>query len=144
MAKIERSVITPYSTHRMYDLVADVERYSEFLPGCESVRILERRDDQVQVSVQILFKGVNQSFVTRNNLTPGSRIDMHLLQGPFKRLEGGWRFEPLGSGSKVRLNLEYEFSNKLLALVLGKVIGAFTNTLVNAFVNRARKLYGNA
>lgn len=144
MEKLERSIITPYTPRQIYDLVADVERYSEFLPGCDSVRVLERLEDRVRVAVGIGYKGIDRTFVTRNTLTPGKRIDMHLLEGPFRRLDGYWRFDPLGDGSKVVLRLDYEFSTRVVALVLGRVVAGVADTLVAAFVKRAREVYGRA
>ncbi|CAK0740469.1 Ribosome association toxin RatA [Gammaproteobacteria bacterium] len=143
MIKLSRSALTPYTAHEMYTLVADVAVYPEFLPWCASGQVSKYSDDEVRATIQLSYFGVEQVFTTNNRMQPDKRIEMHLAEGPFRRLEGVWRFGALGTqGCKVSLSLEYEFSNSLLALVIGPVFNPIADHLVDAFHKRARAIYG--
>ena len=97
--------------------------------------------ETVVATIHVLFRGIRQSFSTRNRNDPGRRIDMELLSGPFRHLKGTWRFDPLAAdASKVSLHLEYELSSGLLARALGPVFDHIANTFVDAFVHRAEAL----
>lgn len=127
----------------MYDLVNDVESYPEFLPWCRSATVHERDEQQVRATIEIAKGAINKSFTTRNLLFAPQRIELHLLDGPFRRLEGAWRFETLReNASKVTLDLDYEFSSRILGMVLGPVFGQIADTLVEAFSRRAHQVYG--
>ncbi|MFO1435389.1 MAG: type II toxin-antitoxin system RatA family toxin [Gammaproteobacteria bacterium] len=146
MMKIHKSALVPYSAQQMFDLVADVESYPQFLPGCTGARIAQRSEHEITASVDLAKAGVRQSFTTRNRMHPHERIDMHLVDGPFKRLHGHWSFDPVGTngrGSKVALHLEFEFSNRLLAMTFGKAFQSIANTMIDAFCARAAQLYGH-
>ena len=141
--QVQKSAIVPYSPEEMYALVDDIERYPEFLPWCGSARVLERAEDTVKASIEIAKGSVRKSFTTLNRLQPGKMIEMRLVEGPFRRLEGFWRFDPLGgSGCKVRLDLEFEFASRMMSLVIGPVFNQIANTLVDAFHQRAVEVYG--
>lgn len=145
MADVQRSALVPYSAEQMYDLVADVDAYPEFLPGCRAVTVHERDEDRVRATIDISRGPVHRAFTTVNHLTPKSRMDLSLVEGPFKELEGQWRFEDLGeAGSKVSLSMHYEFSSRLLAMTLGPVFDDVAGHLVDAFIERARKAYAQA
>jgi len=142
MPIINKSALVPYNSSTMYDVVDDVERYTEFLPWCGSSRVLSRNEREVEASIEIAHRGINKSFTTRNRLQKDELIEMSLVDGPFTHLQGFWRFESLGDlGCKVSLNLEYEFSNKILSIAIGPVFGQIANTLVDAFCKRADELY---
>jgi ribosome-associated toxin RatA of RatAB toxin-antitoxin module len=128
----------------MFDIVDDVDKYSEFLPWCGSSSVLSRSDDEVKATVEISHSGIKKSFTTLNRLQPGKIIEVQLINGPFKHLHGFWRFDAIGGdkGCKVTLDLEYEFSSKLLGLAIGPVFTQIANTLVDAFCKRAENLYG--
>lgn len=127
----------------MFDLVADIPAYGEFLPWCPKAQVLERKDNVVTATIQIAYKGLNKSFTTQNALFPGERMEMKLKEGPFSKLEGAWLFQPLSqSGSKISLDLQFEFSNRLLAIALGPVFGGIANSLVDSFRRRAVEVYG--
>ncbi|NBT80699.1 MAG: type II toxin-antitoxin system RatA family toxin [Betaproteobacteria bacterium] len=96
MPCIERQALVPYSPQAMFDLVSAVDRYPQFLPWCASSRILVQRDDGIDASLQVRFKGIQQQFSTRNLHQAPGLIRMQLLDGPFERLEGSWHFDPLG------------------------------------------------
>lgn len=133
----------PYTAEAMYQLVADVETYPEFLPWCRSAKIQGTNGNEVQASLEIARGPVRKSFTTRNRLHHGKAIRMSLVNGPFKHLEGEWRFTPLGEdGSKIELHLEFDFSSKLLKATVGPVFNHIAETMVDAFCRRAHELYG--
>lgn len=143
MTVVRKSALLPYSAHEMYELVADIERYGDFLPWCGGARILERDADAVTAAIHIAYHGVNKSFTTRNRVSPDRSMEMRLVEGPFKHLLGNWRFEALeDSACKVSLDLEFEFGNPLIAMVVGPVFSQIANGLVDSFRQRATQLYG--
>lgn len=143
MTSIVKSALVPYSANDMYKLVSDVESYPDFLPWCGGANIIERSEDMVTASVTIAYKGINKSFTTRNHLQPGKMIEMRLLDGPFKKLHGYWLFKELDDdASKISLDLEFEFSNKLIAMALGPVFESIANNFVDQFQKRAQAVYG--
>jgi ribosome-associated toxin RatA of RatAB toxin-antitoxin module len=127
----------------MFDLVDDIPAYPEFLPWCAEAEEISRNDDEVTASLSLAYSGINKSFTTRNRMQGEKIIEMQLVEGPFKHLHGIWRFEPLGEAAcKVMLDLEFEFSNKLVGMAVGPVFSQVANTLVDAFSKRAEDVYG--
>lgn len=146
MKSVEKSVLIWHSAEQMFDLVTDVARYPEFLPWCNHAAVLSQTDTGMTAEVGIAFKGVKQSFVTRNEHVPGREVSLQLVKGPFSRLQGRWRFTPVGDGSqpacRIELSLNYGFSNSLLAAVVGPVFERIANSLVDAFIKRADQVHG--
>lgn len=144
MAKhIERSALINYSAEQMYALVNDVENYPHFMDGCVGAEVLERGEDFVKARLDLKKAGLSKSFVTRNRLVPFERIEMSLVEGPFKTLEGIWLFKPLSeTASKVSLSLTFEFQSRLLALAADPWFESVGNQLVTALCERAREVYG--
>jgi len=142
MTQISRSAIVPYTNEQMFKLVSDIEAYPEFLPWCGATEILSSNANEIRASILIAYKGVHKSFTTVNYEVEGESIEMTLLEGPFKSLHGVWKFQALDeSASKVSLNLEFEFSNPLVAMTVGKVFSSIADTLVDAFGERAKQVY---
>jgi ribosome-associated toxin RatA of RatAB toxin-antitoxin module len=140
---IDRSAMLPYTTDEMYALVSDILAYPQFLPWCSGTEILSQEGEELSARIGFSVSGVSQSFTTRNRLQSGKEIAMQLVDGPFSQLEGRWRFEPLGdAGCKISLLLEYDFSSKMVSLVVGPVFNKIANTLVDAFQKRAVEVYG--
>ena len=143
MPTIQRSSVVAFSPQQMYELVHDVERYPEFLPWCQSTQVHSRTEDEQVASISMSKGPLRQTFTTRNPLIAGEQLEVYLVKGPFKRLQGRWRFEPAGqSGCKVSLSLEFEFSNRLLAATIGPVFAQITRSMMDAFIKRARSVYG--
>ncbi|AVR97194.1 type II toxin-antitoxin system RatA family toxin [Pseudoduganella armeniaca] len=143
MAVVHKSVLLGYSARQMFDLVDRVEDYPKFLPWCGGVEVRERGDNRVVASVGINFHGVRQSFTTANTNTPPTAIHMSLVDGPFKTLNGVWTFKELREDAcKVELDLQYEFSSRLLEQVIGPVFGMIANSMVDSFTKRAETVYG--
>ncbi len=145
MRKVSRSALVPYSASDMWALVADVESYPEFVPWCSDVEVHLREGNVVEATLELHRAGLKKRFRTRNALTPESSMDLSLVGGPFRHLAGGWTFTPLGdAGSKVSLDLEFEFDSRALDLVVGAYFEDACNSLVDAFSQRAIEVYGDA
>ena len=146
MKSVHKSVLIWYTAQEMFDLVIDVERYPEFLPWCSHGKVLERTNNGMTAEVGIAFKAVKQTFVTRNEHIPGREVRLHLVKGPFSKLEGDWYFHPVGDGSqracKVELQLSYGFDSMALAAIVGPVFDKIAGSMVDAFIARAEKVYG--
>ena len=143
MAHVNKSALVPFSAEQMYKLVENVDDYHTFLPWCSDSKMLEHEDNVIVGTVTISKGGVNKSFTTKNTLHEYHLIDIDLVDGPFKKLQGYWRFDALKEDAcKVSLELEYEFSSRLLSLVIGPVFNQVANTMVDSFVKQARVAYG--
>ena len=143
MTTISKSALVTHSPEDMFKLVDDIEAYSEFLPWCGKATEISRDDKNVEASLFISHSGLNKEFTTQNKNTAFEKIEMHLVNGPFKKLDGIWLFEPLGENAcKVSLNLEFEFSSKIISVTLGPIFSKIANSLVDAFIKRADNIYG--
>ncbi len=139
---IRKSVLAHYSAEQMYDLVDRVEDYPRFLPWCGGVDVHERSETLLDATLHIHFLGIRSHFRTRDLRGPG-RLDMQLVDGPFKRLEGYWHFIPLMEDAcKVEFVLEYEFSSRTLEALIGPVFDKITRSFVDAFINEAERRHG--
>lgn len=143
MQSIQRSALVPYSCEQMFDLVADVARYPEFMPWCGGSEVQWRDDNGMQASVQIHFAGIRQSFTTRNKHEYPHRIVIQLVDGPFSRLSGHWVFQALGdSGCKVLYTMEYAFSSRAMSAIIGPVFNRIATSFIDSFTKRAHAIYG--
>lgn len=143
MAQVSRSALLMYSAQEMYQLVNDVNAYPEFLPGCSETVVLSDNDSVMKASVKVSKAGISQTFVTENRLEPGKSITMNLVDGPFKLLTGGWTFIALDDQAcKVCLDLQFEFSSKLVELAFGRIFHELVGSMVKSFSNRAKTVYG--
>ncbi len=143
MPIVEKSVLLRHQASQMYDLVDRVEDYPLFLPWCGGTEVLKRDETGVEATITINFKGVRQSFTTRNTNKPGEQIDIRLLHGPFSDLEGCWTFVPLRADAcKVHFRLEYTFSNRVLEAIVGPVFNMIAGSFIDSFTHRADQLYG--
>lgn len=141
MRQVERSAIVPYSAEAMFDLVADIEAYPQFLPGCTAARVRQRDGNRVVGSVALAQGPLKLEFTTRNELLRPERITMALVDGPFREMDGAWEFAPLGeAGCRVSLRLRFAFQSRVADLVLGPPFESICTRLVDAFVARARSV----
>ncbi|TXR40500.1 type II toxin-antitoxin system RatA family toxin [Ectopseudomonas mendocina] len=141
--RIQRSALLPYPAQALYDLVNDVASYPQFLPWCSASEILEASETHMLASLEVAKGGIGQRFVTRNVLLPGQRIEMNLQEGPFSSLNGVWEFKALGDkASKISLDLTFDYAGPLVRATLGPLFNQATNTMVDAFCQRAKQLYG--
>jgi ribosome-associated toxin RatA of RatAB toxin-antitoxin module len=143
MREVRRSALLPYAAEQVYGLVADVERYPEFLPWCTAARILVSEGDVVTVTLGLSSGIARASFTTRNRLDPGRSVTMSLVDGPFEALEGRWDFTPIRSaGTRADLSVQFATHGLVGALALGPAFEGICNQLVDAFARRARQVFG--
>lgn len=143
MRRVERSALVPFTPSQMFALVADIERYPQFVPWVARSQVTERTDNVVVGRLEMNRAGMREAFTTRNDLHPPHRMDLHLVDGPFKVLEGTWIFDPLGQrGTKINLVIRFEFANPVMAMLLSRSFENSCGELVDAFVGRARLIYG--
>lgn len=143
MREVQRSALVPYSATQMFTLVDDVESYPDFLPWCKSTEVHSRDEETLEATIELQRGEISKKFRTRNSNTPPSRIDIALVEGPFRHLQGRWEFEQLDdAGSKVELNLSFEFASSMIDVVLGRFFENTCNSLIEAFNHRADELYG--
>lgn len=142
MLTISKSVITPYTPAQMYVLVSDIENYKNYLPWCPSSEVLKHDGNKTIGRVDISYLKVKAHFTTENINTPNERIDLSLVDGPFKSLKGYWLFTPLGeTGCKIEFKLNYAFSNFIVQKVIGTVFEMVIKNIVDAFVKKAHEIY---
>lgn len=144
MPQVKKSALVRHSAQQMFDLVADVEGYPSFLPWCDAATLLSRDENELCGRIEVARLGVRQVFSTCNRLEPPERMYLRLKDGPFRRLSGLWTFTPLREDAcKVELELDFEFSGRLIDKAFGGVFGQIANSLVDAFCKRADEIYGD-
>ena len=127
----------------MFALVDAVEAYPQFLPWCSGTDVIHRDEERTRATLHVNYHGAKQSFTTDNAKEPPRHMRVRLVQGPFRVLDGEWRFNPLAENAcKVEFRLHYEFSNRILEMLVGPVFSYIANTMVDAFVKRADDLHG--
>ena len=140
MREVVRSAMVAVSAEKLYELINDVDRYPEFVPGCRVARIEERVEGYVIATLGVQRSALNTEFTTRNELEPGRRVTMRLVKGPFRFLEGVWDIEPIGEqGCSVTLRLRFEFANRLAGAMFAPLFEETAASLVDAFVRRSRQ-----
>ena len=142
MALVEKTVLVSHPATRMYALVDAVEAYPEFLPWCGGTELIFRDASTTMATLHIDYHGIKQKFTTENSKQFPHLMEIRLKDGPFRHLEGFWRFIPLTEDAcKVEFQLQYEFSSTLLEKLIAPVFSHIANTFVDAFVVRADQLY---
>ena len=140
---VEKTVLVGHSAAQMFALVDAVEDYPRFLPWCDDAKVLHRDETRTRATIHINYHGVTHSFTTENAKNAPESMTIRLVEGPFKVLDGKWRFVELSAEAcKVEFCLRYEFSNWILEKLVGPVFSYIANTMVDAFVQRAEKVYG--
>jgi ribosome-associated toxin RatA of RatAB toxin-antitoxin module len=119
-----------------------IEQYPQFIPWCVGSEVLLHNNDEIHARLKFEKGGVSKSFSTVNRLSPHKMIEIRLLDGPFKHLEGFWRFDPLDNGgSRVTLDLNFEFATKIVGMMVGPFFQQIASSLVDAFTERAYEVY---
>ena len=140
---IHRSALLPYPAQVLFDLVNDVASYPQFLPWCSASEVLESGETHMRASLTVAKAGLSQHFTTRNVLVPGQSIELNLEEGPFSQLNGQWQFKALSDKAcKISLDLSFDYAGPLVRATLGPLFNQAANTLVDAFCQRAKQLYG--
>jgi ribosome-associated toxin RatA of RatAB toxin-antitoxin module len=142
MRQVNRTALVSFTPAQMFALVDDIERYPEFVPWVTEASVIERRDSEVTARLEMERAGVREKFTTRNTLQAPHRIDLHLVDGPFKLLEGQWTFDAIQNrGTKIGLLIRFEFANPVTALLLSRSFEKSCAQLIDAFTQRARAVY---
>lgn len=143
MTQINRQALVPFSALKIYQLVLDVERYPEFLPWCAGSEVHEQSLDHQLASVNIKKGPLNSAFTTKNQLVPGESIVISLVDGPFSRLGGSWTFKALDDDAcKVEMAMDFDMAGPA-GIIIKPVFTVICDSLLNAFLERARDLYGS-
>ncbi len=142
MSSVHQSELVPYSAEQMFALVNDIESYPLFLPWCERAWIIARGDHSIRAGLAVRKGKMEYSFTTDNLAEAHRRIEMRLVEGPFRRLHGIWQFQDFSLGCRISFDLEFEFAQKLANVALAPVFKAMTGSLVGAFRDRGGVLYG--
>jgi len=144
MSHIKRHALVHYSPEEMYQLVNNVADYASFLPWCRSSKVISESETEMIASVEIAKGVLNKTFTTHNQLQKGKRIELQLVDGPFKKLTGYWQFDPLKTTNacKVNLELDFEFDNAMMSIAAKPVFTQIANSLVDSFCKRAVQVYG--
>lgn len=143
MTVIERSALLPHAVEQVFDLVADIERYPEFLDGCVGAEIHERGDGIVTATLKLSRAGISHGFTTRNTMQRPERIELALVDGPFDSFSGQWMFRALGDAAcKTSLRLHFELASGLVSVAAGKLFDRVALDLVDAVVRRANQQLG--
>jgi len=144
VAEVNQSVLVEFTPDQMFSLVDSVELYPEFLPWCGGTTLIHRDPMTTRARIFINYHGIRQSFTTENTKRAPAEMLLRLVEGPFRSLEGNWRFTDLaGRGCKIELNLRYEFASRALDRLIGPVFHRIASTLMEAFVKRAGQVHGN-
>jgi ribosome-associated toxin RatA of RatAB toxin-antitoxin module len=142
MASVFKSVLVRHNAQQLFALVEATDDYPAFLPWCGGVRTLERTADTALVRIDIDFHGVRTHFTTANTYHRPDSIILALRDGPFRRLDGVWAFQPLGEDAcKVEFKLNYEFATPALETLIGPVFNGIADSFIDAFVRRAETVY---
>lgn len=146
MPKHRERRVLPYSQEQLYALVADIERYDEFLPWCVKSRFKKRESEELVVAELVIgFKMFRERFVSRVHLEHPDRIFVDYLEGPMRYLSNEWVFTPIeddNSKCKVEFFVDFEFKNPILQRMVGLFFSEAFRRMVTAFENRAKELYG--
>lgn len=150
MFLVHKEVLLSYWPNQIFSIITDIPSYPLFLDWCDEARIDSHISDcVVQATLGINFHGIRQSFQTQNTMIQDQSVQLSLLTGPFQKLEGCWRIDPIHSlsgelmGCRVFFDLEYMFSNPFLEKVLNPVFSGIVNNFVDSFVQRAELLYAS-
>jgi len=140
---VSQSVLVEFTPAQMFSLVDAVEDYPRFLPWCGGATLLHRDAGTTRATILINYRGLRRSFTTENVKQEPVTMQIRLVEGPFKKLDGSWRFIDLaGRGCKIEFRLRYEFAGRLLDRLISPVFRHISSTLVEAFVRRAGQIYG--
>lgn len=142
MKIINKNVLVPYQAEQIFDLVNDIENYPKFLPWCSKTEILNTNQNSVDAVMHIDYLKIHHSFSTHNDICRPTQIKMHLINGPFKSLEGYWNFTPIDNiGCKIDFCLKYEFTSHILSALIAPVFNLIADSMVDAFIKEADKRY---
>ncbi len=132
----------PYAPEKLYDLVADIERYPEFLPWCVGARVLSREDNVIHADLMIGYKMIRETFTSKVTLNAPDRVDVEYQKGPFKYLKNHWEFKSHPDGCLIDFYIDFEFRSRILRNLIEPLFNEAVRRMVSAFETRARSVYG--
>lgn len=142
MIEIRRSALVRWSPTQMFDLVNDVEAYPKRFRWCAGAAVVERGEHMSVARLDLKFAGMRHSFTTRNTVDPPQRLQMSLVEGPFRSLEGVWDFIALGdAGCKVALALDFDYAGRFGSSALALAFQSLANRMVDDFCREAARVY---
>lgn len=147
MPKHTEQQFSPYTPQQLFEMVADIEKYPEFLPWCRAARILERGENEFFGELVISFSHMTEQYTSRVTLMPpqdnlAGTIDVTMVKGPFEHLTNHWKFTPTENGTRIDFSLDFKFRSRILEKLIGPLFGKATAKMVTAFKKRATDLYG--
>lgn len=141
--KVSRSALLPYSAPKMFDIIADVRSYPDFLNWCRGAELLDESANKIVAKLSISYVKLGFSFTTENKMRLNESVQIRLVDGPFSSLEGLWTVTSLNdSACKVALDMQFAFDNAVTHKLLGGVFQKVIATQLDAFQNRAKQLHG--
>lgn len=142
MTHVFYEITEPYSAKKMFDLVNDIDAYPKFIPDCVDAGILLRQENVIQAYIEVEKLGFRKKFITLNKLFEPYRIEISLIEGPFKKLTGNWNFTEITENKcKISFNLIFEFKNKLLDITFTPLFKELMENMVKQFSSRAKQIY---
>ncbi len=138
MREVKRSALVNQSPTRLYALINDVESYPQFLPWCTHARVESRTPREIVATIGVRQGALHGEFTTRNTLEADRGVQMRLVSGPFRVLEGQWLLTPVEAGCRVELTMRFAFRHALTGLLFEAKFAETVGSLVDAFVARAR------
>jgi ribosome-associated toxin RatA of RatAB toxin-antitoxin module len=142
MREIKHSALVAQPPSRLFALINDIESYPRFIPWCTHSKVISRSEQEIVATIGVQRGPLTSEFTTRNELEPDRRVLMHLVEGPFRMLEGEWLLSPItsgeGTGCRVQLTMQFAFKNPLTAMLFEQKFAETATSLVDAFVARAR------
>ena len=133
----------PYTAEQMFDLVADVGRYAEFLPWVTAVRVRSAGEHEMIADLIVGFRSLRERFTSRVGKDRAKRITVDYVDGPLKFLRNEWQFEPAPGGCTIDFNVEFAFKNRVFEAIAGQMFDAALRKMINAFETRADLLYAS-
>lgn len=143
MPKHEETRRLPYTPEQMFDLVADVQSYEQFLPWVSAIRVRSNSETEMVADMIVGFKGLSESFTSRVLKERPNSVHVDYLDGPLKHLSNDWRFRPDGEGGVlVDFTVDFAFKNRLFEMIAGQMFDKALRKMIGAFETRAAQLYG--
>lgn len=142
MRSYQDEIIADYSCKQLFDLIIDVEKYSEFIPWCAASRILNKQDNYFDAQLVINFKNITECYTSKVNYIPYNKISVRQLEGPFSYLLNEWQFEKISNNqTKIKFSIEFAFQSIILDKVIGIIYQKAISKMTDSFLDRAHKLY---
>jgi coenzyme Q-binding protein COQ10 len=135
----------PYAPEQLFDLVADIEKYPEFLPWCLAARVLSKSEREVVADLSVGYKFLRETFRSRVHLTPKVRIDVEYINGPFHSLSNHWSFKEASDfGTNIDFFIDFQFRNTLFQSATQRIFENVFDEMLHSFEKRAQQLYGDS